>query len=98
VLILGNRQGNPTKEAFMPEHEAFIPPAYIPVECRLAAHAFLAGEEVSEDLRAVLDDVVEDMQPPIEALIKLARERGSESRTWDSARRLLASRIAARMS
>jgi hypothetical protein len=76
----------------------FVPPDHVPSEHRLAADAYLAGRDVAEPLRPALDAAMQDLAPTIDKMVELARRRGPESRAWDNVRRLLASRITARLS
>jgi hypothetical protein len=97
-MAMSDERPNGTQEPTpRTEHELFVPPARVPAAHRLAAHAFLAGDEIAESLRPALDAAVLDLEPTIQDLVDLARRRGPESRAWDNVRRLLASRIAHRL-
>jgi len=63
-------------------------------EHRAAAHCHLAGEPVASGLVAIIADVVDRLEAVDLEYIRMARAAGDEARVWETARRVLALKIA----
>lgn len=64
------------------------------IEHRLAADAYLRGEPVTGSLADLLDEIVAGFGRTQHEYVRLARAVGDQARVWDTARRIIAQRLA----
>lgn len=64
------------------------------IEHRLAADAYLRGEPVTGRLADLLEEIVAGFGRTQHQYVRLAREAGEQARVWDTARRIIAQRLA----